>query len=411
MLHHHPDKNYLHKDVDLLNSDLYRSMRKPFGKANLLPDLAYVSKNFSELEDEKLWTRGWIAVGCQAQIPNPNDLLPFTVGNHGIHVQRNDDGSLSARFNKAQHGGCRAIPLQCQTGKKTRCSFTSCGYSRDRDVISADELNNDTRAMQQYIGLIPERLLLVNVDTWGPFIFVNLDSECTALKETFDDWDNHFMTNFETASTSISEKRNEYACNWKHAGRSLFTDYPISINQIKEKNTFSALTETSANLYTWSIALKDAEALNFALPTGLTRIPGMLQGTDDKVFFCWAFPNILICFMPTHLVAVILQPVGMGVSEQRMFVLMHEDGANSTTVAERLCDDWANYFRYKSLDAEHLQLQMDAASSVSPGITNHSNKLFEEHYAAYLFQQYLLNKILHKHKYAVNSPIYMHVNP
>ena len=104
--------------------------------ASLPPD-AFTSAAFLKLEDAKLWPRSWVCIGASQEIPNAGDLLPYTVGVHGIHVQRQADGSLVGRFNKAQHGGCHFIPIQCQTGKKTRCGFTSCGYSLDRAAIPA----------------------------------------------------------------------------------------------------------------------------------------------------------------------------------------------------------------------------------------------------------------------------------
>ena len=82
------------------------------------------------------------------------------------------------------------IPLQCQSGKKTKCSFTSCGYSRDRDVMSAAELNDSAPAMGQYLGFNPAKLVSIKVETWGPFVFVNLDTEARPLVEQFDDLTN-----------------------------------------------------------------------------------------------------------------------------------------------------------------------------------------------------------------------------
>ena len=111
----HPDLGYEDNGVDLTDVSLYKSAKLPFGQAKILPPIAYQSKIFSGLEDEKLWTRNWIAIGSTLEIPNSGDLLPYTVGNHGIHVQKEKDGSLIGRFNKAQHGGCRAVPQQCQT--------------------------------------------------------------------------------------------------------------------------------------------------------------------------------------------------------------------------------------------------------------------------------------------------------
>ena len=101
-------------------------------------------------------------------------------------MQRDEEG-LIGRYNLAQHGGCRFVPAQCQTGSKTKCSFTSCGYSRDRGVVAVDELGDNTPAMRQYLGFRPERLLPVRVESAGLLLFVNLDPEARPLAERLGD--------------------------------------------------------------------------------------------------------------------------------------------------------------------------------------------------------------------------------
>ncbi|WPP06131.1 hypothetical protein [Methylocella tundrae] len=142
--------------------------------ARSLPPRAFRSLDFANLEDEGIWTRSWVSIGFSDEILAPGDVLPFTVGRHGVHVERQAHGGLIGRFNKAQHGGCRAVPLQCQTGAKTKCSFTACGYSRDRRPITRSAADAEL-ALDQYLGLRPERLLPVAVRMFGGLICVNVD--------------------------------------------------------------------------------------------------------------------------------------------------------------------------------------------------------------------------------------------
>src|ERR1700742_470080 len=103
----HPDMGFVDGDVDLLNPDLYSDCGKPFGEASAMPRMAYLSDAFQQLENEKVWTRDWICIGSESQVANTGDLLPYTIGESAVHVQRAASGELIGRFNKAQHGGCR----------------------------------------------------------------------------------------------------------------------------------------------------------------------------------------------------------------------------------------------------------------------------------------------------------------
>jgi hypothetical protein len=89
------------------------------------------------LEDERIWTRDWVCVGVEQQIPDPGDLLPATVGHHGLHVQRAPKGDLRASFNVLQYGSCWTIPAQCGNGHKTKCPYISCAHSLDTDALRA----------------------------------------------------------------------------------------------------------------------------------------------------------------------------------------------------------------------------------------------------------------------------------
>lgn len=270
---HRRDLGYRDEGRDLADASFYADA---LGNApRVLPPVAFRSLRFSQLEDEAVWTRDWVCVGSHEAIAEKGDLLPFTVGTHGVHVQRTESG-IVARFNKAQHGGCRAIPLQCQTGAKTRCSFTSCGYSRDRGAIAASELGDGTPEMHQYLGLRPERLLTAHARSWGPLIFVNLDvapvwpdAELTALNQRGRFFGAH-------KPRRSREVWLEYAANWKLAGQNLAAGGAVT-------------AQGDAWMYA-DTALSDGTVASVA----------------------WLFPNLVLIGTPESTAVVTLQPTAMG---------------------------------------------------------------------------------------------------
>ena len=178
--------------------------------ARRLSSAAYGSLAFHAKEDAAIWTRAWVGLGFTADLARPADILPVTVGNHGIHVERQVDGTFVGRFNKAQHGGCRAVPLQCQTGTKTKCSFTACGYSRDRRPILTDNADR-LQHLDQYLGLRPERLLTVGTQVWGPMIAGRLDPLATTAL-SWQEPDTGFVPLAACGETLWLERE----ANWKH---------------------------------------------------------------------------------------------------------------------------------------------------------------------------------------------------
>ncbi len=383
----HPDLGYVEDGVDLTDADLYKSAAQPFGQATILPPFSYQSKIFSDLEDEKLWTRSWIAVGTTQQIPNPGDLLPFTVGRHGIHVQREENGDLVGRFNKAQHGGCRAIPLQCQTGKKTKCSFTSCGYSRDQHVIPVEEIGENTPTMHQYLGLIPERLLPIKVETLGPFIFVNLDQDSRSLLESIGTLPGTVDLSSIAQQNWQAEQWFECQSNWKLAGRAFFETENSSENLLIDEHS-------TANHYV--LANTSAPELSKA------------QASDtDKSKIFWLFPNLLVISTFEYTFSVILQPTSMG--ESLLRVCMY-DKKNSTTVEEKIPQPVQQYIETVLARAESYQQATDKLTCPgAPELTEEMIPL-EKNIAGYVFQQYITKQIVAEHEYFWNAPLYR-INP
>lgn len=402
----HPSLGYSDEGFDLAAREFFDPARQEFGQARVLHPAAYRSKAFADLEDEKIWTRAWVCVGMQERIPGYGDLLPYTVGNHGIHVQRDDRGQLQGRFNKAQHGGCRTIPLQCQSGKKTKCSFTSCGYSRDRDVMSAAELNDSAPAMGQYLGFNPAKLVSIKVETWGPFVFVNLDTEARPLAEQFDGLTDKIGCCLQRYRR-IGRRDVEPASNWKIVGRNFLNGSrrPSVENLAGPVGSHPELpAENAANSY-W---LYEADIPD-ALATIMNCVPAF--GGEDaavpRVTFCWAYPNLLLALLPNHIVSWIVQPTDQTACLLHMDVMVRESARDLTTGGEqKIFSYWLERTRRDALAAEGMLRNLlsyaapeaDLASQAMP-----AEMPIEDNYLAYRAQKYLIDQLLAQHTYYWND--------
>lgn len=244
-----------------------------------LEPAAYHSFAFALREDAAIWTIDWVCIGTHADIPDAGDVLPFTVGDHAVHVQRAADGGIVGRFNQAQHGGCRSVPLQCRQGVKTPCSFTSCGHSLDRMPLRANEVGEATPEMYQYLGLRPERLLPVRTATLGPLLFVNLNP----LGDAFDDTSLELLQALPMLTDRFWVRSDhtwlEYYGNWKLVGQSLAA--------------CAGPGGTSVNC---------VASIQFKPDTG-----GRQSAAPITAF--WVFPNLLVLAQPGSLCVVALQPV------------------------------------------------------------------------------------------------------
>lgn len=241
--------------VDLEDPAHYREVLA--GRAPFLPAFAYDSAVFARLEDEKIWTRAWVPMGAPARIPRAGDLLPHTVGEHGVHLRRLADGTVQGYFNFAQHGGCRFVPRQCQTGTKTHCFYTSCGHSRDRDVISANPDGSEPPEMYMYVGINPLKQRPVRTALAGPVAFVCLDPE-THEAGMAGDVPTVFRDDAIDADLPLAHWTVEAGFNWKLA--------LTAGERLANGGALEALKALPPNLITWRHG--DTVVLVIAQPVG-----------------------------------------------------------------------------------------------------------------------------------------------
>lgn len=251
-------------------------------------------------EDARVWTSTWVCVGLTDQIPAAGDLLPATVGDYGLHVQRQADGGLRAAFNVLQHGSCWTIPAQCRGGHKTACPYVSCGYSLDTDAIPADG-GRPSREMRQFVGFNPAKAAPVPVDTVGPFVFVHLgaDDPSRAVRRV-----------------DVPDDVRERLPRLGYRGRSW--------------------VELAAN---WRVATHTlAGALSTAPRTA--RVDARLVGRDIRVHH--VFPTLAVIAAPGYLTAVVVKPTSPG--SCRMLLGFYAEGAAGDLpprASRKVIDAWA----------------------------------------------------------------------
>ena len=401
----HPELGYFDEREDLTAAKLYAPSRLSFGKARCLPPIAFRSKVFADLEDEKIWTRSWVFVGALDQIPESGDLLPYTVGHHGLHVQRTTSGELVSRFNKAQHGGCRAVPAQCQTGIKTKCSFTSCGYSRDRDVIPSSELGEDTPAMRQYLGEQPDRLIPARVERHGPFVHVNLDRAAPSLETELGAVAEHLAPYLKAKLRGVAGFWTEHQCNWKVAGRAFMdqAEVPGMAPLVAKRGTKVKVAPSAegARFVAREIALSGVDG---DLPL-IATLDEKAQATA-KLF--WVFPNLLIAALPDHVVTIGLQPTSFSsvMHRVRLYVGFGAKGvtAEHPGIVKRL-GFWRELLARIGERSKAEQLEVERWGTPSLPATVGKPRPIEASPHGYHFQRYLIDRLLAEHDYYWAGPL------
>ncbi len=118
------------------------------------------------------WTGVWVCVGVAAQLTEVGAVLPATIGYHGAHVRRTEDG-LFAAINARPFGGCVSIPVHCGSTQNVRCPQMACAFSEDGGVL--DSTTDPTGVSRAgFIGRGRGPTVKLPLAQWGPLLFVNI---------------------------------------------------------------------------------------------------------------------------------------------------------------------------------------------------------------------------------------------
>jgi len=151
------------------------------GADGFVPKERYVSPAFLELEMERLWSRVWQIACREEEVAGPGDFVEYGIGDQSILVVRTDDGRLAAHHNACLHRGTRlATGSGCFGDDGIRCRYHAWRYDLGGRLIEVVD--------QHEFDALPENLCLtpVKVDTWGGFVFVNLDPNADPLLDYLD---------------------------------------------------------------------------------------------------------------------------------------------------------------------------------------------------------------------------------
>jgi phenylpropionate dioxygenase-like ring-hydroxylating dioxygenase large terminal subunit len=148
-------------------------------RAGYVPKGRYTDPEFLRLELERLFSRTWLNACRFDEVERVGDYVDFQIGDQSIVVVRTEQG-LRAYFNACRHRGTRLVQGQGRIGE-VRCPFHAWRWNLDGSLkYIADEENFDPRPSGELC--LPE----VKVDTWGGWVFVNMDPDAEPLLDYLD---------------------------------------------------------------------------------------------------------------------------------------------------------------------------------------------------------------------------------
>ena len=177
-----------------------------------IPKERYLSREFHELEKERLWSRVWQVACREEDIPNVGDVEVYDICDRSYLVVRVAAGTIKAYPNACLHRGRQLKDGPSPGCSELRCSFH--GYAWELDGrLKQVPCEWDFPQVSAATHSLPE----VAVGTWGGFVFINPDPSAAPLESFLGD----LPAQFERWPLEDRFKEVHVAkvirCNWKIA--------------------------------------------------------------------------------------------------------------------------------------------------------------------------------------------------
>lgn len=180
-------------------------------RGHRIPGDRYTSKAFADQEWEGMWTKVWLLLGRESELPKPGDWQREEVGPESILMVRQQDDSVKAFYNVCQHRGQPLVEDAKGHVRRFVCKYHSWAFMPDGELNFAPDADDFPEGNP--CGKV--RLEELACETFAGFVWVNMNKDCVSLREylgpIWDDWSRYDLESWKR----YVGKTVTLPCNWK----------------------------------------------------------------------------------------------------------------------------------------------------------------------------------------------------
>jgi choline monooxygenase len=341
-------------------------LSRPLSRASTIPAAWYFDPQLYEFERRAAFGRTWQYVGRCEAVSRPGSFLTADVAGEPILVVRDQEATLRGFYNVCRHRAAPLVTMAEGTASRLRCRYHGWTYDLAGRLRGMPEFDGVEDFCRDDHGLAP-----VRVETWGPFVFVNLGEGREPLKEFLLPLIERTRDRGIEGLQFVDRREYELNCNWKVFVDN-FLDGGYHVNTV-HPGLASVLDYAH---YSTEIHGPTSVQLSPLKPVQHAGDPSvaMVRGGDTAMYW-WAFPNFMLNLyegvMDTNLVLP-LAPERCRVIFDFYFAARESDqGAfvrESIAVAHRIqeedigiCEEVQRGLHSRSFDAGRFSVKREAA--------------------------------------------------
>ena len=278
----------------------------PLSRAATLPARYYLDPAYLEREKDRVFGGTWQLVARADELSRIGDFVPVTVLDEPIVITHALDDTLKAFYNVCRHRAGQ-VALTKGNRRSLQCKYHGWTYGLDGALRACPEMEETEGFTKEEFGLHP-----VRVESWGPFVFVNLDPSAPALAEVMGEIPSEVAAaGYDVDRMRLVERRDYVIdCNWKVYVDNYLEGYhlPIAHPQLYRELDYDSYRVEEFRYYSKQHApireLREGEELG--RDRRYLRTP---DGEEDALYY-WLFPNTMFNIYQDNMSSNVILPLG-----------------------------------------------------------------------------------------------------
>ncbi len=139
----------------------------------------YFDRDFWKREWDTVWTKTWQIAAMTNQFQKPGDFVTLEFGTEVILAVMGDDREIRCFYNVCQHRGMMLVTAEVGNSRRMTCPYHAWSYDLKGTIKTIpDEPDFPASANCRAKNLVP-----IRTDTWGGFVWFNMDDDAGPLLE------------------------------------------------------------------------------------------------------------------------------------------------------------------------------------------------------------------------------------
>jgi choline monooxygenase len=270
-------------------------------RATTIPARWYTDPAFHELDRERVFWHTWQPVGHARDVARPGQYFSCDIAGEPVVITRAANGVLHALANVCRHRAAAIVNGKGE-GNVLKCPYHGWTYQHDGSLLGTPEFDGVNDWDRTQVCLPRYR-----VETWGPFVFVNIDGLAPPLAEVMGTIPSEVASLGCAIDQLQFSVRRDYVidCNWKVYVDNYLEGYhlPAAHPSLFRELDYS---QYRVDTYRWY----SSQYAPIRPPRAGEVRQYAEESRDHRALYFWIFPNFMLNVYPDNLSSNIILPLG-----------------------------------------------------------------------------------------------------